>query len=189
MKMKDIIKKQTTIIAVAVVLVIVAAIGVSYAVFFDVKASKDNQVITAGTLKLTVTGVSALGITQPTNNESGLASSPVSYTVKNTDSNLPATYSIYIYAADDNTMDLSKIKISYDGNATKGNTAVVLNSITDKFTEDGITYYKIKSGDLAAKTSGSTQYLRVWLDEDAINGDISNKKLSLNLYIISEVKE
>lgn len=189
MKMKDIIKKQTTIIAIAVVLVAVAAIGVSYAVFFDVKASKDNQVITAGTLKLTVTGVNTLGITEPMSNANGLASSPVSYTVKNTDSNLPATYAIYIYADTDNTVDLSKVKISYDGNASKGNTAVVLNSIADKFTENGLTYYKINSGDLAAKASGSTQYVRVWLDEDSIDGDISNKKVSLNLYIISEVKE
>ncbi len=189
MKIKDIIKKQTTVIAIAVVLVAVAAIGVSYAVFFDVKASKDNQVITAGTLRLTVAGVSALGITEPTSNEIGLASSPVSYTVKNTDSNLPATYSIYIYADSTNTMDLSKVKISYDGDATKGSTAVVLNSIADKFTENGVTYYKIKSGDLAAKASGSTQYLRVWLDEDTFDGDVSDKKLNLNLYIVSEVKE
>ena len=54
MKIKDIIKKQTTIIAIAVILVTITVIGVSYAIFFDVKTNSRDQVITAGTLKLTV---------------------------------------------------------------------------------------------------------------------------------------
>lgn len=189
MKVKDIIKKQTTVIAIAVALVAVTVIGVSYAIFFDVKKNSDNQVITAGTLKLTVAGVSALNVSEPVDETSGLASSPVSYTVKNTDSNLPASYKIYIYANTANTMDISKIKISTDGNATKGNTAKVLSSITPTFTDSGKTYFQIDSGTLAAGASGSTKYVRVWIDEDSITSEITGKKVDLNMYIVSEVQE
>ena len=81
MKVKDIIKKQTTVIAIAVALVAISVIGVSYAIFFDVKKNTDNQIITAGTLKLTVTGVSALNVSEPVDQTTGLKSTPVSYTV------------------------------------------------------------------------------------------------------------
>ena len=182
MKVKDIIKKQTTVIAIAVALVAITVIGVSYAIFFDVKKNTDNQVITAGTLKLTVAGVSALNVSEPLDGTAGLASSPVSYTVKNTDSNLPATYKIYIYADTTNTMDLSKIKISTDGNASKGGT------ITPTLTENGKTYFQIDTGTLAAGASGSTKYVRVWVDEDSLVGEVTGK-VDLNMYIISEVQE
>lgn len=188
MKVKDIIKKQTTVIAIAVALVAITAIGVSYAIFFDVKKNTDNQVITAGTLKLTVAGVSALNVSEPLDGTAGLASSPVSYTVKNTDSNLPATYKIYIYADATNTMDLSKIKISTDGNASKGGTAKTLSSITPTLTENGKTYFQIDTGTLAAGASGSTKYVRVWVDEDSLVGEVTGK-VDLNMYIISEVQE
>ena len=42
MKIKDIIKKQTTIIAIAVILITIAVIGVSYAIFFDVSSVSYN---------------------------------------------------------------------------------------------------------------------------------------------------
>lgn len=189
MKVKDIIKKQTTVIAIAVVLVAVTVIGVSYAIFFDVKTNSNNQVITAGTLSLTVSGINALTLDEPMTSSAGLASTPVSYTVKNTDSNLPASYSIYIYADSSNGFDLSKIKVSLDGNATSGSTAQVLSSIADVLTENGTTYFKINSGTLAAGASGSTNYIRVWVDEDLINDEISNTTVSLSMYIVSEVNE
>ena len=60
MKVKDIIKRQTTMVAMAVILVVITAIGVSYSVFFDVEKNQSNQTITAGIFKLTVTGNSKL---------------------------------------------------------------------------------------------------------------------------------
>lgn len=192
MKVKDIIKKQTTVIAIAIVLVAITIIGISYAIFFDVKTNSNNQVITAGTLKLTISGISeenTLALSEPMSSSAGLSSTPVSYTVQNTDSNLPATYSIYIYADNTNTMDLSKIKISLDGDATSGTTSQLLSSITDTFTEDGQTYFKINSGELDAGASGTTNYIRVWVDEDLLTEEITNVTVSLNMYIISEVNE
>lgn len=189
MKIKDIIKKQTTIIAIAVVLVTLALIGVSYAIFFDVKTNTDNQVITAGTLELNVTGISALTLTDPVSTTEGLKTSPITYTAVNTDSNLPAAYSLYIYAGDNNTIDLNMIKVSTDGNSSSGSTAKTLGGITDTLEENGKTYYKISNGTLAAGASGTTQYLRIWLDESLISDEISNATLNLQLYVVSEVDE
>lgn len=187
MKVKDIIKKQTTLIAIAVALVAVTAIGVSYAIFFDVKKNSENQVITAGTLKLNVEGISALNVTEPVDETTGLASTPVKYTVKNT-GNLPAKYFIYIYDDSSNTIDINKLKVSIDGNESKGSTAKTITSFTP-LTEGGKTYYQIGTGNLAANASGTTQYLRVWLDEDNITEEITNKTVGLSMYIVSEVQE
>lgn len=189
MKIKDIIKKQTTIIAIAVILVTITVIGISYAIFFDVKPNSKDQVITAGTLKLTVADVNALTLKEPMSTADGLKSSPVSYTVRNTDSNLPATYSLYVYAGSGNNIPLSSIKISTDGNATSGSTSKTLTSIQETIVEGGTTYYRIDTGNLNAGASGTTKYIRIWIDEELVADEISNGKLNLQLYVVSEVQE
>jgi len=182
MKVKDIIKKQTTIIAIAVVLVAITVIGVSYAIFFDVKKNTTNQVITAGTLQLTIADIKALQVSEPVEQAVGLASTPVSYTVKNT-GNLPASYHIYIYADNTNTMELSKIKISTDGKTAKALTSITPTTIDSK------TCYSIDSGSIAANTTGTTKKIRVWVDEDSLTDEITGKVVSLNMYIVTEVQE
>lgn len=190
MKIKDIIKKQTTIIALAVVLVTIAVIGVSYAIFFNVSRNTDDQVITAGNLELTVSGISALTLTEPMTTAEGLTSSPASYTVSNTNSNLPASYSIYIYAGSGNNISLGSVRISTDGNASSGSNYQTLSSISDTLVENGTTYYRIDSGTLAAgASSGTTKYLRIWVDEDLVADEINNQSINLQLYVISEVDE
>lgn len=187
MKVKNIIKKQTTIVALAVCLVVLAAIGVSYAIFFDVKANSSNQVITAGTLKLTMTNVAALSLSEPVSTSSGLASTPFSYTVQNTDSNLPATYTIYIYANSANTVALNSVNLSLDGS-----TATKLTSLTSSTcTDDSGTYtcYKLSSGSVAAGASETTKNIYVWIDESSLTEEISDASLSLYLQIVSEVNE
>lgn len=188
MKIKDIIKKQTTIIALAVVAVAITAIGVSYAIFFDVKTNSNNQVITAGTLQLTIADFNSLVVDTPMGSEDGLKSAPVSYTPNNT-GNLPASYSIYVYADTSNNIDLSKVKVSLDGNATSGATSKSLTEITDTFTEDGKTYFKINSGTLAAGATGTTGFIRVWVDEDLMGDVADDVTVSLYMYITSEVQE
>ena len=184
MKIKDIIKKQTTIIAIAVILVTIAVIGVSYAIFFNVNKNTDDQVITAGNLELTVSGISALKLTEPMTTADGLASNPIRYTVVNTDSNLPATYSLYIYGGNGNNIPLSSIKISTDGTSS-----TILTSIPDTINENGATYYRIDTGSLDAGATGTTKNLRIWIDEDLVADEINNGNLNLQLYVVSEVDE
>lgn len=187
MKVKDIIKKQTTLIAIAVAGVVIAALSVSYAIFFDVKKSAD-QVITAGKLKLTISNINTLNLDEVLTTTKGLESTPANYTIENTET-LPASYKLYVYVNSDSTISADKIKISTDGDGTSGTTATVLSSITDVLNENGTTYYQIKSDTLASGATSPTQYIRVWVDEDLLSNELENAKVSLSLYIVSEVDE
>ncbi len=192
MKISDIIKKQTTIIVLAVLVVTITAIGVSYSVFFDVKSNKNNQVVTAGTLKVSLTNVNTLKPTEPLSTGEGLKMTPLSYTVSNpqASSSLPATYKLYIGASSNNNVDLSKIKISNEGDATTGQNAKLLNSLTKITSIDGVsgTFYEVGSGKVAVGATEPTKYLRIWVDEENAPAMV-NQKIQLELYIVSVVDE
>lgn len=190
MKIRNIIKKQTTIIAIAVILVTIAVIGVSYAIFFNVDRNKADQVITAGTLKLTVSGLTAGQINDTMSEAEGLASTPITYTIENSNSNLPAVYSLYVYGGSKNTIPLNSIKISTEGDSSSGSNAKVLTSIQETTSvEGGATGYLIDSGSIAAGGTGSTKYLRIWIDESLLSSEVESGNVDLQLYIVSEVDE
>ena len=190
MKIKDIIKKQTTIIAIAVILVTIAVIGVSYALFFSVNKNTEDQVITAGNLALTVSGLTAGQISDTMSETEGLASNPITYTVENTSSNLPASYSLYVYGGlkkgdkPANTIPLESIMFSTDGTTAKK--LVDQESVQ---TDNNQTAYLIDSGTIAAKSTDPSKSLRIWIDESLLSSEIDAGDLNLQLYIVSEVDE
>ena len=184
MKIKDIIKKQTTIIAIAVILVTIAVIGISYALFFQVNTNTVNQEITAGTLTLKVSFIERENEQiEPITTAEGLTSEPINYTVNN-EGNLPAKYILYIGGSSANTIPLSSVKYSIDGT----NSAVVTDGASIKG-DDGLTYYQFDTSSLTAGSSSAEKQLRVWVDEDLVSDEINNAKLDLQLYIVSEVNE
>ena len=190
MKIKDIIKKQTTIIAIAVILVTIAVIGVSYALFFSVNKNTEDQVITAGNLALTVSGLTAGKISDTMSETEGLASNPITYTVENTSSNLPASYSLYVYGGlkkgdkPANTIPLESIMFSTDGTTAKK--LVDQESVQ---TDNNQTAYLIDSGTIAARSTDPSKSLRIWIDESLLSSEIDAGDLNLQLYIVSEVDE
>ena len=190
MKIKDIIKKQTTIIAIAVILVTIAVIGVSYALFFSVNKNTEDQVITAGNLALTVSGLTAGQISDTMSETEGLASNPITYTVENTSSNLPASYSLYVYGGLEeenklaNTIPLESIMFSTDGTTAKK--LVDQDSVQ---TDNNQTAYLIDSGTIAARSTDPSKSLRIWIDESLLSSEIDAGDLNLQLYIVSEVDE
>lgn len=188
MKMKDIIKKQTTIIAIAVVVVTISAIGASYAIFFNVDKNSANQKITAGTLELSFS-VNALNQSEVLSTADGLKTTAAAYTVKHTsESNLPATYSIYVCENSTNTIAASNLKYTTEGTSTAGSNAKNLTSITQE-TLNSKKCYKIDTGTINPGSTQATKYLRVWPDESIVTDEFENKALDLDLYIVSEVKE
>ncbi|MBE6154667.1 MAG: hypothetical protein E7163_03760 [Firmicutes bacterium] len=191
MKIKDILKNQTTVVAIAIVLVALTLTGVSYAIFFDVKANTKNQVITAGTLKLIISATEEEltnidGDSLVMINDVGISSSPIAtYTVNHTEeSTLPASYTIYLDIQNENILDY--VKLSIDEEEYFGITDLSENDI---LTVDNNTYYKIDSNTLQPGVTGTTTELRLWLDEDMITQDIKEETVTINLYIISEVAE
>lgn len=191
MKIKDIIKKQTTIIAIAVILVAIAVIGVSYALFFSVNKNTEDQVITAGNLALTVSGLTAGQISDTMSETEGLASNPITYTVENTNSNLPASYSLYVYGGiqegetQANTIPLESIMFSTDGTTAKK----LVDPQTSIQTDNSQTAYLIDSGKIEAGRTAPSKSLRIWIDESLLSSEIDAGNLNLQLYIVSEVDE
>ena len=191
MNIVNIIKKQKMMIVLAVFLVTLAAIGVSYAVFFDVKGGNGNQVVKAGVLKVTLNGISTLKNVNVLSNSSGLSSTPISYTVQNpSDGTLPATYKIYLYAMSGNQVSLDAIMISNDGNGSSGSTYKAASSLSKVTSIDGVAgnYYLIDSGKVAVGGTTVTKYLRLWVNEDS-NLISNNQTIKLGLYVVSEVDE
>lgn len=182
MKVKDIIKKQTTIIALAVIVVTVAVIGISYSVFFDVKTNSQNQVITAGNLKMEITA-QAVTISEAISTSDGLAQSGITFTPKNT-GDIDANYSLYIGANSDNVIDLNFVKYSLDGT-----TSNILTSITDTLSENGSTYYKIDSGVVTANSTGTQKNIKIWVDDELATDAIDGQAVGLDFYVVSEVNE
>ncbi len=198
MKVKDIIKKQTTIIAIAVVLVTIAAISVSYAIFFDIQAGQ-TQTITAGTLKLTLSNLKDPLITlEPLSTEEALKKDAVNYTIQN-DGDLPASYKLYICVSDSTTESLkNSIFFSNSDSITPDDgtdydlskkTSVSASDIqnTDK-TLSG-TCYEIETGTIGTGSTNQTKNLKVWVDESKLSDDIENADVNLDLVIVSEVDE
>lgn len=179
MKVKDIIKKQTTVIAIAVIMITITVIGVSYSVFFDVKKNSQNQVITAGDLSMEIVKDSDLTMNEPVSESKA---KEVNYTLSNKGS-LNALYDLYIYKSDANTVDFSFIKYSINGS-----TPAVLSTITDVLDDGGKRYYKIDSGTLNVGES-KNQKIKVWVDEDLVTDSVDGKTIDLWFYITSEVKE
>ena len=47
--------------------------------------------------------------------------------------------------------------------------------------------YKLESEQVAAGASSTSRSLKIWIDEALVTDEITNQKLSLKLYIVSEV--
>ncbi len=121
MNYQSILKRQTSIILISVIVMVLIIIGVSYSLFMQVDESNDVQVVESGTLVLS----SNKGNTITTNNVplsdmEGLGSEGYTFSVKN-NGTLGYLYNLYINnKASSNPLEYEYIKISFDdGPATK----------------------------------------------------------------------
>ena len=121
MNYQSILKRQTSIILISVIVMVLIIIGVSYSLFMQVDESNDVQVVESGTLVLS----SNKGNTITTNNVplsdiEGLGSEGYTFSVKN-NGTLGYLYNLYINnKASSNPLEYEYIKISFDdGPVTK----------------------------------------------------------------------
>ena len=121
MNYQSILKRQTSIILISVIFMVLIIIGVSYSLFMQVDESNDVQVVESGTLVLS----SNKGNTITTNNVplsdiEGLGSEGYTFSVKN-NGTLGYLYNLYINnKASSNPLEYEYIKISFDdGPVTK----------------------------------------------------------------------
>lgn len=205
MNYKAMIKKQTTIIAIAVICLTIATIGVSYALFFQVETNSNDQVVTAGSLNVSYgSGSSSISATDlvPVSDEEALLSKTMTGTiyVENKGS-LPAEYEVAIgndltaFEERENKSDNDKL-LSHDylrvAAYLNGELKVEPTTLSaleaSLHSEDA---YKLFNGTLDTTGTGNstmTIVIKIWVDEDApeaVIGDFVYLKMDLT----SEVDE
>lgn len=186
MNYTSMIKKQSTIIAVSVFVMVLGIIGTSYALFMKVDQS-EQQTVESGSLIMQLspydgsTVISANNV--PIDDNEGLLTKGYSFSVTN-NGTLPITYYIALYnnSADTskNKLDYKYIKVSLDNG-----TPFLLSSITNK---DSSGRSILKQNISLAPGKYVAHNIKVWIDEDTPKSEIG-KSLSLKIFAYGEVCE
>ena len=191
MNYKDIIKKQTSIIAMSVIGMCIILISTSYALFMKVNTSTKNQVVETGTLKTEyAAGATLTTAVLPQSDTEGLATSGYSFSVTNTGT-LPMKYEITIYNDPDG--DLTKaipqqyLRVSLDGSAPVAMSTLTKTSDTASETNENNIKYLLATNKIvkAASQTGdiATHNIKIWIDANApesIIGDTVAIEVAVN---------
>ena len=118
-KVGSVLKTETKIIAIVVICLVITVIGISYALFLEVKGNEKNQIVKAGTLEFTyangsqITNASNSDCFIPMSNEEALKHSECEYKISITNTGtLPGNYSINLNSETvDKPLSLNKLKI------------------------------------------------------------------------------
>ena len=200
MKYTKIIKRETKVMAVIVVVLLVLVLGASYALFLRVASSQNNQVVKTGTLQVSYDSTNGYlnGNTYPDllpmSDENGLLQSGYSFSVKNT-GNLKTEYTVYIYVDQESFdrdhsgeslfADLNSLRYNFRVNSDTNTTVSTIGAQT-KVTEDGIDKYELYTGSVEGTNSQNNHVFRVWLDPSMATSNIG-KYVYLKLEVQSGV--
>lgn len=209
---KDVLKRQTTIIAVTVIGICLCLMGVSYAIFFDI--DKGNaQTVKSGTLTVQfaetkngfITNSSSLeepATAEPMEDSEGETSDGYQFSVTNTGT-LPMKYNIYLYddpsigSSVGERLDKQYIKVKLDdGDIT------TLDSLTceDKSAKDlgesgdsNISICKLNAYELGVKAKGNddatkAHVVRIWISSNVQESEV-DKIVALKLVVLGEAGE
>ena len=182
MNYKEIIKKQSFIIALSVIVMAIILIGSSYALFSQVDKSTNAQVVETGTLSVTYTP-SAESTTQTADIEPADESSAKTYTftVDNTGS-LAMDYNVLIYTDTGNTVPHSVITVKIDDGA-----ATVLSSLTKSTDSENINSIRYLLGqytlaESTAETHSKTHTVKVWINDTAAE-ELANSQMIVKVSV------
>ncbi len=175
-----ILKTESKVIAYVVICLVVIVLGISYALFFEVKGNEKNQIVKAGTLEFTYANGSQ--ITNETNSEcfipmseeEALKHSECEYKISITNTGtLPGNYNINLNSdAVDKPMALNKLKV-----ILKKEGQVVADYPKDGTTTSLVANEKIEAGSVINYT------VQVYVDADneLLNAEDDEKNISLKI--------
>lgn len=208
MDFKNIVKKQSAIIAVSVIGLSLILLGTSYALFFKVDKSSEKQVVKTGNLTFTSsTGTQLTADLSPVDTTTGQGTTGYTFTVTN-NGTLPASYNLVIYndpsvyttdALKETSVPFENIYVSVDGGTPSLISELPLDSDSQSISTS-VSYYEhqikrvIKSGlTLAGKTNNVTDSrnhtVRVWIKEDAEEEGVSGARVALKVDAVGVVNE
>ena len=184
MNYQNILKRQTSIILISVIFMVLIIIGASYSLFMQVDESKDIQVLESGTLVLSSTkGTTITTSTVPQSDYDGMNTEGYTFSIKNTGT-LDCYYTLYISNVASNPLDYQYLRISIDGNDP------ILLTDLDVDPENS-SRFVFENGQLSAANQDGdvvTHNIKVWIDEFA-PASIIGKKIQLQIDLYGETFE
>lgn len=215
MNYKNVLKKETKVIAYVVICLTLVVIGISYAMFLQVNKNTDNQVVETGSLVVTYKNSNGEDVSEGDIITSSLCLEPMEdseaelmsecaykLNVLNRGS-LPASYKIIIY---NNVEDLPNGGVFVDHSllrigVKKGNTDTGLNPVNTftlsevKHTDETLNaegqnniHYVLDEGVLEAGAD-ITYSIQAWLNEELATGAVTGQYVYLKLEVNSVVSE
>ncbi len=158
-------KKKTIIISIIILLVLSAAIGISYA-YWALNLNQDSKnVVSTKCLNISFTEGDAINLqkTYPMEDEEGKKLTPYTFNLKN-ECNDKANYQINLETLTGSTLDINYVKVKLN------NTISILgsNNAVTKTLDNAIDSRMLETGTLNAKETKSYT-LNIWLSNDAPN--------------------
>ena len=179
-KVGSVLKTESKVIAYVVICLVIIVLGISYALFFEVKGNEKNQIVKAGTLEFTYANGSQ--ITNETNsdcfipmsNEEALKHSECEYKIGITNTGtLPGNYNINLNSETvDKPLELSKLKV-----ILKKEGQVVSGYPKDGTTTSLVSNEKIEAGSVI---NYSVQ-IYVDADNELLTADDDEKNIALKI--------
>ena len=168
MNYKDIIKRQSLIIVISIVVMSVILLGTSYAIFNQADSSTNNQVVTSGTLVIdySLSDSQALisGDVVPEDIDTGFK-----IRINNTGT-LPMEYNILLYTTDTNEVAHSNIKVQLDNGEEKFLNTFPKTTETQNETNMNQIIYIIGTSSVEAQNATDSDEkehdVKVWLDTE-----------------------
>ena len=174
-------RRRIKITILGIIGLILLVIGISFSAFSANLAGTKRQSINTGCLKIDMTDKGSLNIANavPESDESGLTSTPYTYTITNS-CTTAAFYTTTINVMNGSNVDnVSKVKVSLDGDSFLAPTIesnLPTGELLDTETTGVLSTYKLDEGYLKVGES-KTFELRTWIDYDVedITGGLENK--------------
>ncbi len=177
-KVGSVIKTEAKVIAYVVICLVIIVLGISYALFFEVKGNEKNQIVKAGTLEFTyasgsqITNATNSDCFIPMSNEEALSHSECEYKVSITNTGtLPGNYNINLNSESvENPIALSKLKV-----ILKKEGEVVSDYPKEGTTTSLVTNEKIEAGSVINYS------VQVYVDEELVDANDDEKNISLKI--------
>ncbi len=177
-KVGTVLKTESKVIAYVVVCLVLIVLGISYALFFDVKGNEKNQIVKAGTLEFTyengsqITNDTNSDCFIPMNLEDALKHSECEYKISITNAGtLPGNYSISLNSETvDKPLDLSKLKV-----ILKKEGQVVADYPKDGTTTSLVSNEKIEAGKVVNYS------IQVYVDKELVDSNDDEKNISIKI--------
>ena len=205
MNINNVIKKQTTVIALTVIGICIGLLGISYAIFFKVDDSTNVQTVSSGSLVVQFGEGSKITTEMlPQTDEEGMATTGYSFSVTNKGS-LDMLYDIFIYNDPDASNDTNNIMLphQYIKVSIDGSDPVLLSELEDSgvtvtsdsnYSDYNLTgennIKRIAGKDIFVRAAGSgkdinTHIIKLWITEDAPTSIIGNT-VALEIQVFGE---